>query len=460
MRKNNGPSLAMFLMGLFSQTQIHLIGYLDISEAFCYVAGPIYFVFDWQKLRKHGFAPFLGVWFLCIIGAWISSLNNATPTGAMLRGIASPFSVFCLACVFHHILSQDFKAFRWFFLGAAISGIISIFVFQRGTGVAKYGEELTGEAAIESITGYSLFWVTQIGTWLLLPIQSWYLKTPKWYCVTFGLWFMLYGLFSAGSRSGLLVSALFLFLILIAGKTRRSMIFVKKHFTTFMVVLLVIGPLMTIFYKFAAVNGYMGEKAYQKYIKQTDGKSGLLNLLKGGRGEFFVGLAACIEKPIIGYGPWARDRDGFLQRYILKYGSDESLADYISISRRGVEPSLPGHSYVISFWLWFGVLGLICMLYTGWLYFTTLKNRMHVVPELYGYFAFMLPNVAWAWFFSPFGMRTSSTLLMVLCLFTKAIEEGRFRFVSDADMRSLRGRDVRNVSGGVRKALRGMRDEQ
>ena len=433
-RKNNGPSWAMFLMGLFSQTQIHFIGFLDISEAFSYIAGPILFAMDWPKLKKHGFGPFLGVWFLCIVGAWLSSLYNGTPTRFMFRGVASPFSVFCIACVFHHILSQDFKAFRWFFLGAAFSGVISVFAFQRGSSIAKHGELLTGEEAFESVTTYSLFWLVQIGTWLNLPLQSWYLKTPKWYGIAFGLWFMLYGLFSAGSRSGLLVAALFLFLICIAGKTRQSMMFMKKHFVTFMVIFLTIGPIVATFYKYAAINGYMGEGAHDKYMRQTGGKSGLLNLLKGGRGEFFVGLAACIEKPIMGYGPWARDNDGFLYRYIQENGSDESLENYNRAIKYGITPGLPSHSYVITFWLWFGILGLICMLYTGWLYFTTLKNRMHVVPELYGYFAFMLPSVAWAWFFSPFGNRTGSTLLMVLCLFTKAIDEGKFAFVSDADL--------------------------
>ena len=434
MRRSNGPSVAMFLMGLFSQTQIHLIGYLDISEVFCYVAGPICFLTDLPMLRKHGFGPFLGVWFLCIIGAWMSSSLNNTPTAYMLRGVASPFSVFCIACVFHRILSQDLKSFKWFFLGAAISGIMSTFIFQRGTGIAKGDTVLTGEEAVESITGYSLFWLVQIGTWLALPLQSWYLKTPKWYCIAFGLWFMLYGLFSAGSRSGLLVSALFLFLICVAGKTRQSMMFMKKHFTMFMLVFLIAGPLLATFYKYVATKGYMGEGAHEKYMKQTGGKSGILNLLKGGRGEFFVGLAACIERPIVGYGPWAIDRDGFLYRYIKENGSDESLEDYNRVLKYGNVPRLPSHSYVITFWLWFGIFGLICMLYTGWLYFTTLKNRMHIVPELYGYFAFMLPSVAWAWFFSPFGTRTGSTLLMVLCLFTRAIEKGKFQFVSDVDM--------------------------
>ena len=109
------------------------------------------------------------------------------------------------------------------------------------------------------------------------------------------------------------------------------------------------------------------------------------------------------------------------------------MKGYERILKYRLTPMLPGHSYVITFWLWYGFGGLVCMLYVGWLYFSTLKNRMYVVPELYGYFAFALPSVIWAWFFSPFGTRTSSTFLMVLCLFVNAIEQRRFYYISDAD---------------------------
>ena len=426
--------MAMFLMGLFSQTQIHLVGYLDISEAFCYVAGPICFVLDWPKLRKHGFATFLFVWFLAVIGALISGMYNDTPTPNLLRGIACPISVFCIACVFHHILSQDLKSFKWFFLGAALSAILSIFMFQRGSSIGSAGGELKGEEAVESVVNYSLFWLTLIGTWLILPIQFGYLRIPKWYCIAFGGWYMLYGLFTAGSRSGLLVSALFLLLVMIAGKTRQSMLFMKKNFTIGFVLFVIVGLSTASFYKYLALHGHLGDKAYDKYIAQTKGKSGFMNLLRGGRGEFFVGLEACLDRPIMGYGSWPRDTSGFLYKYILKNGSDDSLMWYQRALRSGRIPGIPSHSYVIAFWLWYGAFGLICMLYTGWLYFSTLKNRMHVVPELYGYFAFILPHTIWAWFFSPFGHRTESTLLIVLCLFVRAIEKGRFRFMSDVDM--------------------------
>lgn len=431
-RKNSNIALLVFLMGLLSHTQIRVIGYMDISEFISYIIGPILFIMDLPQLRKHGFGTFLLMWFLVTCGALFSSWYNHSPTPLLLRGIASPISVFCLTCVFHHLLSKDFMAFKWFFLGVAISGVISVYIFQRGTGISRYGEVLTGDEAVENIVNYSLFWLATISTWLNLPIQMAYSRTPKWYCIVFGVWYMLYGIFSAGSRSGLLVSGVFLFLILVAGKTRESMMFMKKHILSFFIAFVAIGLLMTSFYRYAAVNNYLGEKAYKKYMVQTQGKSGVMNLIRGGRADFFIGLEACLERPFVGWGPWAVDTEGIVYKYIKEYGSDESLADYNRIIGLGGTPRIPGHSYVITFWLWYGILGGICMLYVGWLYFTTLKNRMHVVPELYGYLAFILPSVIWAWFFSPFGTRTISTFLMVICLFVKAIDERRY-YVTDED---------------------------
>ena len=104
-KRSSYAAWVMFLMGLFSQTQIRLIGFMDISEAFAYVAGPIFFILDLQKLRRHGFGKFLFIWFLCTVGAFVSSWVNNTPFINMMRGVAAPVSVFCLTCVFHHFLS-------------------------------------------------------------------------------------------------------------------------------------------------------------------------------------------------------------------------------------------------------------------------------------------------------------------------------------------------------------------
>ena len=432
--KNSSVAWAMFLMGLFSQTQIRLIGFMDISEAFAYVAGPIFFILDFQKLRRDGFGKFLLVWFLCIVGAFISSWANDTPFMNMARGVATPIAVFCLACVFHHFLSIDFKSFKWFFLGAALSAILCVFVFQRGTDLGRGGGLDTGEVSADSVAEYSLFWLALWGTWITMPVYMFYLRLPRWYPLACAFWFLIYGFFSAGSRSSLAMTIITILLLIIGGKVRESMKNVKKHIVAIAIVLATAAPLVGQFYKYCALHNYLGEAAYQKYMGQTKRGESILALLMSGRAGFFAGLHAAIDKPILGHGPWAVDEKGYWREYVLKYGDAEDLASLNYVESKGWRRLLPGHSWVVSFWSWYGILGLVCMIYIGWLMLSTLKNRMAVVPELFGYFAFTIPGMIWGWLFSPFGNRTGTTLFFVLCVFAKSIEKGRIRFVSNADI--------------------------
>jgi len=324
---------------------------------------------------------------------------------------------------------RDFRSFKWFFLGNAISGVLCIFVLQRGTSRMVGGEDLAGAEAVDAAVNYSLFWLTQIGTWLMLPIQMRYLKTAKWYSIAVVLFFMLFGIFSAASRSTFGIMFLTLMLILMGNSHRNSMGFIKRHFALFCVICIILLPLIMGTYKYLAVNGLLGEASLKKYQAQSERGSGFLSLLKSGRGGFFIGIDAATDRPILGFGPWALDTKGYVLKHADEFSSEEWWKYLNERYRTGRIGLIPSHSYVINFWVWYGILGLICMLYIGHLYFTTLKDNLDVIPELYGYFAFALPLELWAWLFSPFGRRTSTTLLFVLCLFARAVAQKRFWYV-------------------------------
>ena len=432
-KKSSYAAWVMFLMGLFSQTQIRIVGFMDISEAFAYIAGPVFFILDYQRIRRNGFGPFLLVWFLCILGAFISSWANGSHFQAMARGVATPISVFCLACVFHHFLSIDLKAYKWFFLGAALSMILCVFVFQRGADIGRAGALDVGEVTTEQVAEYSLFWLALWGTWITMPIYMFYLNLPKWYSLACTAWIMIYGLFSAGSRSSLAMAFFTFLVILIGGKSRKSMEYLRKHLTSILIILAISSILIGKFYKYCAVHNYLGETAYQKYITQTRRGDDLLSLLMAGRTGFFAGLRAAIDKPILGHGPWARDYKGYYREFLYKYGTSEDIERIDYYENKGQVGLLPGHSWVVTFWNSYGILGLVCMLYVGWLALSTLWKRMAIVPEFFGYFAFIIPGMMWNWFFSGFSSRTATTLSFVLFLFVRAIEEGRVQFHSDAD---------------------------
>lgn len=243
---------------------------------------------------------------------------------------------------------------------------------------------------------------------------------------------MLYGFFSAGSRSGLAVTAVSLIILVVGGKNRYNMRFMKRHFWTFSLCVLLLAPAFAFFYKTCAEHNLLGEKAYQKYVSQTARGKGVIALIKGGRGEFFAALDAATDRPIVGWGPWALDTGDYLRKQVEDVASEMYLKYYDWFST--IKPRyLPAHSWIMGFWCWFGLPGFICMLYVGWLLVSTLKNRMDVIPEYFGHFAFFIPATIWAWLFSPFGNRTTFTLMFTMCLFAKAIQEGRFYYVSDMD---------------------------
>lgn len=425
----------LFLIGLFSSTQIKIVAYMDISELFSFIFGPIFLLMDWPQLKRDGFGRFIGLLFLTVLGAGLAGYVNDSHIQNYLRGLLIPIAIICLTCVFHHFLMKDFGSFKWFFLGVAISGVISIFIFQRGTAIGYEGA--TSAEATENTLHYSLFWFVQLATWLTLPFYMFYLKTPKWYIVLVSIFLLIFSVFSAGSRSSLGVLVVSIFMLLIGGKKRDSMRTFRKYFWYICALALLTAPLIMGTYKYLAVHNYLGETAYKKYMAQTERGTDMLHILMGGRAEFFVGLTAAIKHPIIGYGYGTRDKEGVTLSFIEKWGSDASLKDYHYFFRLGFLPPIPAHSWVISFWVWYGIVGLIFMFYMGWLMFSTLRNRLHVVPELYGYFAYLIPGLLWHWLFSPFGARTSNTFLFVLLIMVKAIAEGRFHYMSELDRQKM-----------------------
>ncbi len=304
--------------------------------------------------------------------------------------------------------------------------------------IGRGGALEAGEVAVEDVVAYSLFWLALFGTWITAPVYMFYLKIPRWYSLGVAFWFMIYGFFSAQSRSSLGLTLITIILLFLGGKSRKTMESVKKRILGIGVILVICVPLVGQFYKYCALQNYLGEGAYNKYMAQTRRGDNMLSLLMSGRSGFFAGLRAAIDRPISGHGPWARDIKGYYREYVYKYGSQEEIEGVDYYRNKGFVGLLPSHSWVVSFWLSYGVLGFICMLYIGWLMFSTIKNRMAVIPELFGYFAFMIPSMIWSWLFSPFGSRTTVTLFFVLCMFAKSIEKGRIHFVSDIDMLPLR----------------------
>lgn len=412
-------SWPLFLLGLFSQTQIMVIGSIGIAELVMFVIGPFFLIREWPLLRQKKFTPFLWLLILMFVSGAISNQYNGIPFANALRGLAMPYSIFMGVVIFHHFLKGDIKKTRWFFIGLAISTIVSVFIFQRGANRFVDGYEVSAAEAMENKMNYSLFWLQQFISAFSMPVNAFYLELPKAYPIAVVTFLLFYGFVQSNNRSSLLMFGGSLFLILVGGKRARTMQFFKKKFFLIVVGAMVLAPLANFMYKRMASSGMLGEAALKKYELQVDKRSGVLQTLVGGRSEVFIGLSACLDQPIIGFGAWPEDTQGYSMRFFAKYGMSEKDLEWLQRSMEHGRNRLPAHSWIIQSWLWFGIGGLVWALYVGKLILGTLKNHLDAIPHLYGYFALVLPANIWNWLFSPIGGRTSLAFFFTLCLFAR-----------------------------------------
>lgn len=422
MATNQGQMAAflLFLIGLFSQTQINLGGKLGISEFAMLVFAPFLFVKNYVTIKRNGALAYFCLILLWLAGAIFVDLYTHNYFLYMMRGVAVPITVFANSVCIYVLLRKKFDNLKWLLLGVAISGIISIFVFQRGSAgdlAAEYGME----AGVERVVGYKLFWVFQLTTWLTLPIVMNYLRCPKVYMIIVSAFLALFDLYSGG-RSMFLCAAVTFLMLVLGGKSRLSILSIKKHVGLILILLSGLAVTAKLGYDYASDHGYLSEAEQAKHEKQTEHGSGFLQLLMAGRGDTFIGLSAALDKPIMGHGSVAIDEHGYILDFLSKYGTEK---DYQMVSKdreRYGAYRILAHSHIICYWMWHGIFGLLFWSYVIWLAVKTFMRRLHVYPEWYGYFVVTMPMFFWDVIFSPFGKRVEYSALFVAILLIAQLE--------------------------------------
>lgn len=145
----------------------------------------------------------------------------------------------------------------------------------------------------------------------------------------------------------------------------------------------------------------------------------------------FCGLIACIDKPIIGFGPWAVDYYGYKNEFLIRYGAEEDYAEYLKSERRKLLKGItkvkliPCHSVITEFWLWYGMFGLIFCLYIVFAICRYIKMDCWVVPQWYFWLAALTPGFFWDLCFNPLIRRDYLSLFVVACLLARAVRRGR-----------------------------------
>jgi len=426
----------LLLLGMFSMTQIKLIGSCGISEAVILFIAPFMFVNDYAELRRDGFLPVTWLSLLVVAGCCIASVYNDTPFACFIRGFAAPAVLFSTIVVGHHLLRRSLSGIKWFYLGLAISWTINIFVFQRGVEYDGYAAGVTGLAAVDDLMGSPIFWTGRIEHWLEIPLRGWFYWTPTWFVVLapIGL-FLLAVLTTESGRSTAVCAISAVALAILGGKKIKRLRLLQGQFVV-LVALAAVGAMgLSSLYKTAALNGWMGEKAYKKYLGQMTGreKQGVLGVLMGGRIEFFVGLYASCLHPIVGYGPWPIDKEGVYDDFILKYGTNEDVekreqnAKVMRAQGFTAVNFVLSHSHIIGFWTWYGIFGFLFWVYVLCQIARYFRKDLATIPQWFGLLGLAAPSMLWSIFFSPVGDRIPEAMFIVALMMTRAVRMGAVR---------------------------------
>ena len=413
------------MLGLGSDLQV--IASLSITEMFVLCMAPFLFFDDYYKMRRDGVMNFFILSLMVIAGCIVASIVNNTPRVFVLRGMAVTCLVSCSIVVAHWILRRDPNGFKWFILAIPVSSILSTFIFKSTVEV-----DLLGASAEEIMSG-PIYWIKRITPLVMAPTKGWYLKLPTTYNALAPIGVAVFSvLYSISGRGSAVRSLFFAVMVLIGGKRQKTMGRISRHFGVYCCLAILIVLALYAVYKISASRGWLGDAAYRKYEQQTDGgHGGLGRLLLGGRGDSFIGLLACKDKPIIGWGPWCLDENQYTEEFIFRFGTVEDIATIRKNQRiqeqYGVSTKLlPCHAYITEFWAWYGVFGLVFWIYVGFVLLRFLKEDVAAVPQWYGWIACSIPAVFWGMFFNPFADRFGVPLFVVACLMARAVRKGAF----------------------------------
>ena len=436
-----------FAFGLGSQLQI--VASLSITELAVYVVAPFMFFSERRYMKKNGVMPFFVLSVLVVVGCVVACLANNSSSYAAIRGMAVTTLLPCSIIVAHHMLRKDASGFKWFLLGYAISGVLCTFFFQKAVEVSMQARGIVDDSTAELISSGPLYWIQRIGAFVYAYPQGWYISCPLLVSAVLPILLAVFAMATSVSGRAVAICAIASAGLVLLGGKRASTI--KKgicdRFGVVVTVSIIGLYIVYLLYTTSARLGLLGTAAAEKYINQTTGRKGIVGLLLGGRMASFCGLIACVDKPIIGFGPWAFDTEGYTERFLHKYGTQEDYAGYMGMlefyRNKGVNrlSLIECHSFIVEFWCWYGIFGLLFWLYVLFVFVRYLRQDCYVVPQWYMWLAAGIPSIVWRIFFSPFSDRVICMTMIVACLIARAIRKGKMRLPNDMVREIVRGED-------------------
>jgi hypothetical protein len=374
------------LFGVGWGFQLQLVGVLYVGE----IVALIYFATvrqtdpSWLRREKN---QYIAIYLLILLGLIVSDIYNGSNSRDYLR---SWFSIImgAISLLFViNILRHDSR-----------SSIYLLISLAMGLAILKLSNN-----SLQSL-GDSNFFKAEIAPILLLVIASiavWKrkrgLKLKTSSIFLFGLFFFALGARSAG------------LMLMLASFSVGALAIPKKYtiHTLFFIIpaVSVFGYMGYYFYVANVLSGEGGTNSFDQ-LRRAANPYNPFELLYQGRLDVFVAFQANIERPIMGYGSWAADTNG----YFAKLGAQ--LAGISAIDSIGSPEFIRGHSFILTAWLWGGAIGLLGAILLGIKIIASFsRTRLKKSDILYDATIILLFGFFWNYVFSPFGhIRTSFPL--------------------------------------------------
>jgi hypothetical protein len=393
-------------VGFGTAFTVHLVGELYIAEVLLLVASIPLLLLRGRKLLNRELMRIYALMALWLLGQVISDAYNHITLADRMRGAASIiFFGIDLAALLMLLGGNEIRK-RCYLVGL-ISGLLASVKLQPSPAIVDYPWKF----------GYAS------GTILLVMLVSSFFYDRRRYLISGLLILGISGvnllLNFRGPVLNLLI-ALVLVHPIIPERFGRLQILPKSQTARVAVMILLAigaGEVAKTLVDLVTEYGFVSEEARAK--NQTQSKGG--NLLLGGRPEFAIGLKAAMDRPIIGHGSWAKDPKYYEMLYdtFVESGEWEPQVGGDIISGEA-NPLIPGHSAIVTAWIWSGILGLIFWLYMVWLVGRGILRAAVRNPLFAPIYMYLMISMMWNAFFSPFAairrMTEGFTLVVILGL--------------------------------------------
>lgn len=188
----------------------------------------------------------------------------------------------------------------------------------------------------------------------------------------------------------------FLFAAVLLARIQLGINLRRRSFLMVLATVLVAALGYTAYVKYTLAYNPTGHNGTQ--LQQLDNPYNPLGLMTQGRSEWSVMPLAISERPFLGWGSWAEDRDLRFSSIRAEKASSDFSASFDAQKNRTY---IPAHSLVGSAWLWSGILAFGLMVWLLIIVWGMLRQLSVFSSPLMPAAAVLIMSFFWSFFFSP-----------------------------------------------------------